>query len=152
VAGARRWAWYTGPGGFRLNWVIVALLALIVVWQVRPWMRVQWIRPRDLDRWLAGPDPPVVADIRNREEYQAAHIRGAVSVPRIRIPQMSRVWSPDQAIVLVCRSSYREIQAYGQLRRRGFRRVYCLAGGMVAWAQYRLAAPTDAGRETEPLP
>lgn len=112
-------------------------LAVVVVWQVRPWMRVRWIRAADVDSWLNEPEIPVVADIRSREEYQTGHIRTAVSVPLVRIPQMSRVWNPDQRIVLVCRSSYREIQALAQLRRRGFRHVYCLSGGMVAWVQYR---------------
>jgi len=116
------------------------LLALVVAWQVRPWIRVAWVSAERLEAWMREEVPMVVADIRSAEEYRAAHIGPAVSVPQVRIPQMSRVWRPEQRIVLVCRSSYREIQTYHQLRRRGFNNVYCLSGGMVGWARYRMRA------------
>lgn len=122
------------------------LLAGVVVWQVRPWIRVAWVTPERLEAWLQAQEPMVLADIRPTEEFRAAHIGTAVSVPRARIPQMSRVWTPDQRIVLVCRSAYREIHIYHQLRRRGFRHVYCLSGGMVAWARFRLRAAISRSR------
>ncbi len=125
-------------GGRRLDWILALLLAGVVIWQVRPWIRVAWVSPERLESWLTAQEVMVLADIRPSEEFRAAHIGTAISVPRARIPQMSRVWTPDQRIVLVCRSAYREIHIYHQLRRRGFEHVYCLSGGMVAWARFRL--------------
>jgi rhodanese-related sulfurtransferase len=123
---------------------LAVLLAGVVAWQVRPWIRVAWVRPDRLEAWIRDGLPMVVADIRLADEFRVAHIAPAVSVPQVRIPQMSRVWKPDQRIVLVCRSSYREIQIYHQLRRRGFKDVYCLSGGMVGWARYRMRASSRA--------
>jgi rhodanese-related sulfurtransferase len=123
-----------------MNLVVAVLLLVAVASQVYPWITVRWVTPEELRRWLEDADglALVVADVRRPTEYATGHIPGAVSVPIIRIRQMSRVWTPTTRIVLVDRAGYRALQAYQSLRRRGFRDVWCLKGGMLGWARFTL--------------
>ena len=44
------------------------------------------IKGADVHRWLVKGAPVVLVDVRTREEYQARHIKGAVSIPLNEIP------------------------------------------------------------------
>jgi rhodanese-related sulfurtransferase len=117
--------------------VLVLLLVLgAAVVEVYPWLTVRFVRAEELDRWHGAPDL-VVVDLRRAAEYEAGHIPGAISVPIVRLRQVSRVLSPEARVVLVDRTGYRALQAFQSLKRRGFRRVWCLRGGMLAWVSYR---------------
>jgi rhodanese-related sulfurtransferase len=120
-----------------LNVIVLVLVLLAAFSQIYPWLSVRWVSARDLATWLEQPGT-VIADLRQASEYQAGHLPGAVSVPIIRVRQMSQVWSRDTRIVLVDRSGYRSLQAFQSLTRRGFQNLYCLRGGMLGWLRYRL--------------
>lgn len=116
--------------------LVVGLAALVVVSQLYPWVTARWVSPEQLQVWLRE-TAAVVADLRSPAAYAAGHIPGAQSVPWIRVRQMSRVWSPGDRLVLVDWTGYRSLHAALFLRRRGFRDVWCLSGGMIGWAYYR---------------
>jgi rhodanese-related sulfurtransferase len=75
----------------------------------------------------------VVLDVREPDEWQAGHIEGAVHIPLSQLPTRVEELSPDDEIVVVCRSGGRSSRAAGWLSQNGFD-VLNLDGGMVAWA------------------
>ena len=127
-----------------LGAAVVAVLGLAAWSQVRPWLSVRGVTPRQLERWLEE-GPVVVADLRSPEEFERAHLPGAISVPWVRVPQRSRVWAPDQRLVLVCRTGSRSLQAVRFLQSRRFRDVHWLRGGMLGWAGWRVRHPGRVG-------
>jgi rhodanese-related sulfurtransferase/predicted transcriptional regulator len=60
-------------------------------------------------------------DVRPVEEYQAAHIAGAVSVPLARIAAFARTVPRGRSVVAYCRGPYcvLSVQAVAALRKRG---------------------------------
>ncbi|CAG7598756.1 metalloregulator ArsR/SmtB family transcription factor [Rhodococcus opacus] len=84
-----------------------------------------------------------VLDVRPREEYQAGHIPGAVSIPLDELADHLADLPPDQEIVAYCRGAYCVLahDAVRLLTDHG-RQASRLADGMLEW---RLAAlPVDS--------
>lgn len=82
----------------------------------------------------AFPSAVRIVDVRDPEEWAAeGGVPGAELVPLSTLPDAARGWDPRQALLLVCRSGGRSSAAAQHLVSRGFRSVYNLRGGMLAW-------------------
>ncbi len=96
------------------------------------------ITPRILAARLAQGDPPVVVDVREPEEFvgELGHIAGALLVPmdmlERRLPKLAGY--SDRELVVACRAGARSASACAILQSAGFRSVFNLDGGMLAWA------------------
>ncbi len=75
----------------------------------------------------------VFLDVREPEEWQAGHIQDAVHIPLADLPARIGELSPDDEIVVVCRSGGRSARAVAWLNSNGFD-VLNLDGGMASWA------------------
>lgn len=87
----------------------------------------------------------VVVDVRQRGEWRAGRIRGAVHVPlqelSTRIDRMPR----DRTLITVCRSGHRSAAAARALHRAGYD-VENLKGGMKHWVGAGLPLEPANGR------
>ena len=94
-----------------------------------------------LARLRAG-DPLVVVDVRPAEEYRAAHVAGAVSIPLGELERRLRELPRDREVVAYCRGPYCAFapEAVRTLREHGYVARY-LTDGLPEWA--------DAGRGVE---
>jgi rhodanese-related sulfurtransferase len=93
----------------------------------------------ELEELLAGPNPPLLLDVREPEEFvgELGHIRGALLVPldalARRLPKL--LGYVDRRVVCICRAGARSASASALLRRAGFSRVFNLSEGMLSWIQ-----------------
>jgi NADPH-dependent 2,4-dienoyl-CoA reductase/sulfur reductase-like enzyme/rhodanese-related sulfurtransferase len=75
---------------------------------------------------------PLVLDVRNLNEYEAAHLKGARNIPvdelRFRLDEVPR----EKPIVVHCRSGFRSHLALRILMNNGYKEVKNLTGGFVA--------------------
>jgi glyoxylase-like metal-dependent hydrolase (beta-lactamase superfamily II)/rhodanese-related sulfurtransferase len=94
-------------------------------------------------------DPSVVSglgsqialiDVREPAEFagELGHVPGANLVPLATLGDAAATWDRDREMVLICRSGGRSARAATELARRGFRHLYNLRGGMLAWNEARL--------------
>jgi rhodanese-related sulfurtransferase len=85
-----------------------------------------------------------VLDVRPAEEYRAAHIAGAVSVPLRELEKHLGGWPKDREIVAYCRGPYCVLapEAVKLLRTRGYRAT-ALDDGVGEWRARGL--PVSAG-------
>ena len=108
--------------------------------------RVAEIQPWDLSRKLASERPPLVLDVREPAEFDAARIPGSINVPRGVLEQACE-WDyeetvPDLAsrrerpIVIVCRSGNRSVLAADVMREMGFADVVSLKTGVRGWNDF----------------
>jgi rhodanese-related sulfurtransferase len=79
------------------------------------------------------PAAAVFLDVREPDEWQAGHIEEATHIPLADLPARIGELSPDDALVVVCRSGARSGRAVAWLNQNGFD-TQNLDGGMVAWA------------------
>jgi NADPH-dependent 2,4-dienoyl-CoA reductase/sulfur reductase-like enzyme/rhodanese-related sulfurtransferase len=88
----------------------------------------------ELQSLLAGPaaDRPVVLDVRNLNEYEAGHLRGALNIPvdelRFRLEEVPR----DKPVVVHCKTSFRSHLALRILKENGWKDVRNLTGSWTA--------------------
>ena len=89
----------------------------------------------ELAEKLKGPNPPLLIDVREADEFAYCRIPGAVLRPLGEIQSWSRDLDPQAEIVLQCHTGMRSGQAANYLARLGFTHVYNLEGGIDAWAE-----------------
>ena len=90
---------------------------------------VMLISPRDIDRYVDDRDSMVI-DIRDSNEYRAAHVRGAVNVPYEEIKE--RYFPEEKLLVLYCDRGGASMEAGRYLAKQGYQ-VCSVVGGFMAY-------------------
>jgi hydroxyacylglutathione hydrolase len=87
---------------------------------------------------LAGEDPPLVLDIRNRHEWETKHIPHSLNIPlnhmQTRLAEVPR----GRRIAVHCAGGYRSSIATSILQQNGITNLIEMAGGIAAWDAARL--------------
>jgi molybdopterin/thiamine biosynthesis adenylyltransferase/rhodanese-related sulfurtransferase len=93
--------------------------------------------PAELHKRLASPDPPILIDVRDPDEYRDGHIEGATNVSRgfLEFRIGSVVPDPTRTVVLYCQTGLRSILAGKVLKELGYPNVINLQGGYQKWVQ-----------------
>jgi len=97
---------------------------------------------------LAGGDPPVLIDIRERNEWAIGWIGGAVRIPMSELGEQLEPYR-ERPIVLYCAHGNRSLRVAHALSDLGFADVVSLAGGIVAWEHAGLPVELPAGLDDE---
>ena len=90
-----------------------------------------------------GRDGLIVLDVRNRSEWAAGHIAGAVHIPLGELPQRLVELPADGTIVTQCASGGRSAIAASLLLLAGAPSVENLSGGIQGWTNAGFALTTD---------
>lgn len=83
-----------------------------------------------------------VLDVRNPDEYEAAHVPGVILIPLGDLVERVDEVPTEGTLPIICRSGGRSHQAAEWLRGQGVDAVN-VAGGMLAWVQADL--PVESG-------
>jgi rhodanese-related sulfurtransferase len=92
------------------------------------------IRPAALKLLLEGAQPPLVLDVREHWEREAARLPGTVDIPMNEVPKRLAELPRDRDIVVMCHGGVRSLKVAYFLTQNGFSQVTNLAGGIHAWA------------------
>ena len=94
---------------------------------------VQSISIDKLAVWLVGDTPPpIVIDVRQRDEYEVSHLPGALNLPTPEAIQQAAIPS-NATLVLYCSVGYRSARVAQQLQENGFKNVMNLEGSIFEW-------------------
>jgi rhodanese-related sulfurtransferase len=97
---------------------------------------VKLVTIQDLKKAIDAKEDIVIIDVRNPNEYDAAHIPGAVNVSRGLLE--FQIWSvvPDKnaKIYVYCRAGGRAVLATKQLNEFGYKNAVSVDSGGFAWA------------------
>ena len=74
-----------------------------------------------------------ILDVREPHEYQICNLKGYL-IPVGDLPKRVNELDSSREIITHCRSGVRSAKAVNFLRRSGFKKVYNLTGGILAWA------------------
>jgi len=89
-------------------------------------------------------DGAPVIDVREPDEYTAAHVPGAVLVPLATVPERLEEAPPDGPVYVVCAVGVRSLRAAEFYRSRGIDAIN-VAGGTTAWIE--AGEPISTGME-----
>lgn len=113
---------------------VVILIALLMNEGRRKLLGFQELNPTDAVRLMNHEDAAVL-DVREDSEYNEGHIINARHIPvgvlESRCNELESL--KDKPIIVYCRSGQRAAKASSILQRQGFKSVYKLNGGIMAW-------------------
>ena len=97
------------------------------------------VRPSEFAGWLqAQPAPPLVLDVREPWEVNAASVRAdgfeLVTIPMHLVPVRLAELPQDPPIAVLCHHGGRSMQVAAFLERQGYTGVANIAGGIDAWS------------------
>ena len=95
------------------------------------------IAASELAAWLSDPrrEKPVLLDVREAWEWQAARIEGARHIPMREVPARLGEIDRDREVVAICHHGGRSQQVAMFLEKNGFAKVHNLVGGVDAWSR-----------------
>ena len=98
-----------------------------------PTVQVPEIAPRELKARLDRGDDVFILDVREPHEYQICNLGGYL-IPLGDLPRRAHELDSSREIVAHCRSGKRSAEAVEFLRKSGFRKIWNLKGGILAWS------------------
>ena len=101
--------------------------------EAAPKVDVPEITPRDLKTRLDRGDNLFILDVREPHEYQICHLNGHL-IPLGDLPRRVNELDTSREIVAHCRSGKRSADAVAFLRQAGFKKIWNLKGGILAWS------------------
>jgi rhodanese-related sulfurtransferase len=87
-----------------------------------------------------------IIDVRNPDEFEAVHVRGAENVPLMQLLDRASGWERNQPLVLICQQGPRSENAARQLQVAGFSDLSMVEGG--TFACKRAGVPVVRGRRS----
>jgi adenylyltransferase/sulfurtransferase len=96
-------------------------------------VQVPEIEPTELKRRLDAGEDIFILDVREPHEYQICNLKGYL-LPLGELPKRAHELDSARTIVSHCRSGKRSAEAVDFLRKAGFRKVWNLKGGILAWS------------------
>jgi phage shock protein E len=93
------------------------------------------LNPEEASKLLQSDNRPVVLDIRTPFEFKSGNIAGAVSLDYYGKDFEGKLEKFDKAkpILVHCRSGGRSRESLAKFEKLGFKEVYHLDGGILAW-------------------
>jgi sulfur-carrier protein adenylyltransferase/sulfurtransferase len=91
------------------------------------------ITPRELKTRLDRGDDLYILDVREPHEYQICNIHGNL-IPLGELSRRAHELDSSREIVAHCRSGKRSAEAVQFLQKAGFRKIWNLKGGILAWS------------------
>ncbi|MFQ5578985.1 MAG: rhodanese-like domain-containing protein [Nitrospiria bacterium] len=92
------------------------------------------IAPLEVKRQMEGGPTFTLLDVRERWEFQMAHIPGSVLIPLGELQNRIEELDPDREIVTLCHHGIRSQSALNILKQSGIKDVKNLSGGIDAYS------------------
>ena len=90
---------------------------------------------QDMKKALDQPELDIaVLDVRERDEYNIAHVDGVPLIPLGELPNRFTELDPNKTLYIHCKVGGRSLKAVEFLRDHGFKNVKSVAGGIRAWS------------------
>ena len=95
------------------------------------------ISPEELKSWLERGTDIAIVDVREPHEWNIVNLGklGSKLVPLNELPERTGEFDIAQNIVLHCRSGVRSAKALRILQDAGFKKIWNLDGGILAWVE-----------------
>jgi len=109
--------------------------------------------PAEVEGRLRSPEPPVMIDVRDPDEYRDGHIEEATNISRgfLEFRVAAAAADPATPVVLYCQTGLRSMLAAKALHDLGYRNVVNLQGGYQKWAQSGLPVVKDAALSADQI-
>ena len=103
-------------------------------WQVLK-QQLKNLPPQDFARALKNGKEGLLLDVRTAEEFQQAHLPGAINISYLMPDLWDRLekLDPQASYYVYCRTERRSLRVCMLMQNGGFSNVYNMDGGLCAW-------------------
>jgi rhodanese-related sulfurtransferase len=98
-------------------------------------MSYKTITPSEYAARAARGERVRLIDVREPDEFELARVEGAELLPLSRMAEWEGALKDDEEIVFMCHHGIRSGHVCAHLARKGFTKLYNLAGGIDRWAE-----------------
>jgi rhodanese-related sulfurtransferase len=91
------------------------------------------VTPREVSERLKRADKFLFVDVREKWEYEAAHIEGSLLVPLADVPSHFEQLRAAGDVVCICHHGVRSMDAAAWLHSKGVEGARSMAGGIDRW-------------------
>lgn len=126
------------------HWILVTVFVLLLGALIFTEMRrgalgYKSLTPSDAVR-LMNSENAVLLDVRDESEFRSGHILNAKHVPVALLESKLNELDVDRErpLIVYCRTGQRSAKAGFTLNKQGFKKVYNLGGGILAWQSANL--------------
>ena len=104
------------------------------------------LEPYDFHLQYLKTDSSILIDVREPFEFRRNRIRGSVNIPASgNLDKVADTLNKETPLFIYCTSGFRSSNAAVKLYDKGFRKLYNLEGGIVAWRKEGM--PVVKGKE-----
>lgn len=93
-----------------------------------------YIDPKALKAELESTPKLKLLDVRTKEEFDAARIKGAIHMTREMMQEVMGKWDPEEMVVIIDHQGRQGLDAAAYFLGHGLKNVRCLRGGIDAWS------------------
>ncbi|WP_026583162.1 rhodanese-like domain-containing protein [Bacillus sp. J33] len=115
-----------------LNYLLLALVAFFFIQRLVPTKGVRQISTAELKKELQDKNKQYI-DVRTQGEFKAKNIKGFKNIPLHQLADKADQLSKEKEVIVICQSGMRSNKASKLLRKKGFKQVTNVKGGMSAW-------------------
>jgi len=116
--------------------------------QVADSLKYKSLDPYDFHLQYLRTDSSILIDVREPFEFKGKRIKDAINIPSSgNLDKAADTINKKFALFLYCSTDYRSRSAAEKLYDKGFRKLYNLEGGIVAWRKDRMHVVKGRGRK-----
>ncbi|SIS21378.1 rhodanese-like domain-containing protein [Williamsia sterculiae] len=104
---------------------------------------IRMVPVADLPEDFTGDESRILLDVREPDEWESGHVRGALHIPLGDVPARIEEIDMDADLLVICHSGGRSMRVLEYLNQRGYEGAN-VRGGMIAWAEHNRPVVTGA--------
>lgn len=116
-----------------MTYLIVVLVILIVYFAFKYFRQKAYLNVLTQDQFIDGYRKAQLIDVREPQEFDRGHIRGARNIPVTQFKQSINAIRPDKPVYLYCQNTSRSSRAAQILRKNKYQDINVLKGGFKKW-------------------
>jgi rhodanese-related sulfurtransferase len=131
-----------------LSCLVLLLMAnLSLEAQVADSLKYISLEPYDFHLQYLKTDSSILIDVREPFEFKRNRIRGSLNIPASgNLDKVADTLNKETPLFIYCTSGFRSSNAAVKLYDKGFRKLYNLEGGIVAWRKEGMTVIKGKGR------
>lgn len=115
-----------------LEYVILAAGVIYLLWRFMPIKGINQITTSELKELLQDKNKQFI-DVRTPGEFNQKKIRGFKNIPLNELEVKAGSLDKDKPVVVICQSGMRSSNAARLLKKKGFKEITNVKGGMMSW-------------------
>lgn len=115
-----------------IQWLFIISLVLFVIYRFIPTKGVTNITIQETKDKFKDKKVQFI-DVRTPEEYRGNHRPQFKNIPLSELPRKTNNLDKNKEVVVICQSGMRSVKAAKLLKKKGFKEISNVKGGMSAW-------------------